>query len=166
MYLLQSNGDVGIQQNGSLTYPQVNQLMLLPLTVSCFSKIQIGFTFLVTAHPGSPGKMATKRVYVCVFMLLICLHSKQHRNFTGFYMSLLSKLVVDRIWIWLIIKILNVRCSLDCLTPMFRCAIIQEARLVISHHRYLPLIHTTMVCVCHAHSPFVICHMTDYELLS
>ena len=30
------------------------QLMPLPLTVSCFSKIQIGFTFLVPAHPGSP----------------------------------------------------------------------------------------------------------------
>ena len=28
------------------------QLMPLPLTVSCFSKIQIGFTFLVPAHPG------------------------------------------------------------------------------------------------------------------
>ena len=26
----------------------------LPLTVSCFGKIQIGFTFLVLAHPGSP----------------------------------------------------------------------------------------------------------------
>jgi len=32
------------------------QLMPLPLTVSCFSKIQIGFTFLVPAHPDSPGK--------------------------------------------------------------------------------------------------------------
>ena len=32
------------------------QLMPLPLTVSCFCKIQIGFTFLVPAHPGSPGK--------------------------------------------------------------------------------------------------------------
>ena len=32
------------------------QLMPLPLTVSCFSKIQIGFTFLVPAHMGSPGK--------------------------------------------------------------------------------------------------------------
>ena len=32
------------------------QLMPLQLTVSCFSKIQIGFTFLVPAHPGSPGK--------------------------------------------------------------------------------------------------------------
>jgi len=32
------------------------QLMPLPLTVSCFSKIQIGFAFLVPAHLGSPGK--------------------------------------------------------------------------------------------------------------
>ena len=42
------------------------QLMPLPLTVSCFSKIQIGFTFLVLAHPGSPGQRAVKRVCVCV----------------------------------------------------------------------------------------------------
>ena len=42
------------------------QMMPLPLTVSCFSKIQIGFTFLVPAHPGSPGKRAVKRVCVCV----------------------------------------------------------------------------------------------------
>ena len=41
------------------------QLMLLPLTVSCFSKIQIGFTFLVLAYLGSHGKRAVKRVYVC-----------------------------------------------------------------------------------------------------
>jgi len=38
------------------------QLMPLSLTVSCFSKIQIGFTFLVAAHLGSPGKRAVKRV--------------------------------------------------------------------------------------------------------
>ena len=35
-------------------------------TVSCFSKIQIGFTFLVQAHLGSPGQRAIKRVCVCV----------------------------------------------------------------------------------------------------
>jgi len=40
------------------------QLMPLPLTVSCSSKIQIGFTFLVPAHLGSPGKKAVKRVCV------------------------------------------------------------------------------------------------------
>jgi len=42
------------------------QLMPLPLTVSCFSKIQIGFTFLVPVQPGSPGQRAVKRVCVCV----------------------------------------------------------------------------------------------------
>ena len=42
------------------------QLMPLPLTVSCYSKIQIGFTFLGPAHPGSPGQRAVKRVCVCV----------------------------------------------------------------------------------------------------
>ena len=40
------------------------QLMPLPPTVSCFSKIQIGFTFLVPAHLGGPGQRAVKRVYV------------------------------------------------------------------------------------------------------
>jgi len=44
------------------------QLMPLALTVSCFSKIQIGFTFLVPAHLGSPGKTAVKQVRVCVFL--------------------------------------------------------------------------------------------------
>jgi len=42
------------------------QLMPLPLTVTCFSKIQIGFTFLVPAYLGSPGKRAVKRVCACV----------------------------------------------------------------------------------------------------
>jgi len=42
------------------------QLMPLLLTVSCFSKIQIGFTFLVSAHPRSPRKRAVKRV--CVYV--------------------------------------------------------------------------------------------------
>jgi len=43
----------------------IAQLMPLPLTVSCFSKIQIGFTFLAPARPGSPGQRAVKRVCVC-----------------------------------------------------------------------------------------------------
>jgi len=42
------------------------QRIPLPLTVSCFSKIQIGFTFLVPGHLGSPGQRAVKRVCVCV----------------------------------------------------------------------------------------------------
>jgi len=51
------------------------QLMPLPLTVSCFSKIQIGSTFLVPAHPGSPGKRAVKRVCVCVCLSLGVVHT-------------------------------------------------------------------------------------------
>jgi len=42
------------------------QLVPLTLTVSCFSKIQIGFTFLVPAYLGSPRKRAVNRVCVCV----------------------------------------------------------------------------------------------------
>jgi len=38
------------------------QLMLLSLTISCFGKIQIGFTCLVPAHPGSPGQRAIEEV--------------------------------------------------------------------------------------------------------
>ena len=34
------------------------KLMPLPITVSCFSKIQIGFTCLVLDHLGSFGKRA------------------------------------------------------------------------------------------------------------
>jgi len=42
----------------------MEQLVPMPLTVSCFSKIQIGCTFLVPAHLGSPGQRAAKRVCV------------------------------------------------------------------------------------------------------
>jgi len=42
------------------------QLMPLPLTVSRFNKIQTGFTFLVPADLGSPGRKAVKRVCLCV----------------------------------------------------------------------------------------------------
>jgi len=45
------------------------QLMPLSLTVSCFKKIQTGFTFLVPAHPGSPGKRAVKWLHVACSVL-------------------------------------------------------------------------------------------------
>jgi len=44
----------------------IAQPVPLPLTVSCSSEIQIGFTFVVPAHLGSPGQRAIKRVCVCV----------------------------------------------------------------------------------------------------
>jgi len=48
------------------------QLMPLPLTVSCSSKIQIGFTYLVPAYPGYPGKEAVKwllLLYLYVYLV-------------------------------------------------------------------------------------------------
>ena len=39
---------------------------LMPLTVSCFSKIQIGCTFLVPAHPGSPGQGPLNGIVIVV----------------------------------------------------------------------------------------------------
>jgi len=58
------------------------QLKPLPLTVSSFSKIRIGFTFLVPAHLGSPSVCACVcvhvRVCVCVCVracVRVCVHS-------------------------------------------------------------------------------------------
>jgi len=64
----------------------MSQLMPLPLFVSCFSKIQIGFTFLIPADLGSPGKRATKRMYVninqsnqsCIFRVVQVTKSLQN----------------------------------------------------------------------------------------
>jgi len=41
------------------------QFMPLLPSISCFIKIQNGFTFLVPAYPGCPGIWAVKRVSVC-----------------------------------------------------------------------------------------------------
>jgi len=48
--------------------------MPLPLTVSCSSKIQIGFTFLVPAYPGCPGKEAVK------WLLLLLIQYQKYSN--------------------------------------------------------------------------------------
>ena len=60
---------IGLQQGADL---HMAQLMPLPLTVSCFSKIQTGLTFLVPAHTGSPRQRAVKRVCVCVPAVCTC----------------------------------------------------------------------------------------------
>ena len=44
------------------------QPMPLPLTVSCFSKIQIGFTFLVPAYPGIVPDKGPLNGCVCVML--------------------------------------------------------------------------------------------------
>ena len=48
----------------------IAQLMPLPLTVSCCSKIQVSFTFLILAHPGRPGRRAAK--HVCCVCVRVC----------------------------------------------------------------------------------------------
>ena len=72
------------------------QRMPPPLTVSCFSKIQIGFTFLVPAHPGSPGQRAVKRVCVCVRACVracvrVNIETKQHLTKPSFFRRLRRK---------------------------------------------------------------------------
>ena len=52
------------------------QPMPLPLTVSCFSKVQIGVTFLVPAYLGSPGKGPLN--WLCV--LCVCVNQAVHVN--------------------------------------------------------------------------------------
>jgi len=56
--------------------------MPLPLTVSYFSKIQIGFTFLAPANPGSPGKRAVKQACVCTLSFQLI---PQKMEYTTFY---------------------------------------------------------------------------------
>ena len=66
------------------------QLMPLPLTLSCFSKIQIGFTFLVPAHLGSPGQRAVKQVCMCVLLYLTILnYLSSHLHFKCLYVLFL-----------------------------------------------------------------------------
>jgi len=69
------------------------QLMPLPLTVSCFSKIKIGFTFLVPAHLGGLGQRAIKRdMYMYVTCRLTAENRDQLRNPTLPYVR--RKLIV------------------------------------------------------------------------
>jgi len=72
------------------------QLTPLPLTVSCFSKIKIAFTFLVLAHPGSPGKRAVKRVCMCDEDILTANKQQPLSHWSGLCASSTGDLVVPR----------------------------------------------------------------------
>jgi len=78
------------------------QLMPLQLTVSCFNKIQIGFTFLVLAHPGSPGQRAVKQVCVLGYDILVAVLS-----LTAAWLCMLVLLAYTMYW---------------CITCLFSCA--------------------------------------------
>ena len=64
------------------------QLMPLLLTVSCFSKIQIGFSFLIPAHLRSPGQRAVKRVCVCVNAVRIFQNRQIFQDFSRTFKAL------------------------------------------------------------------------------
>ena len=72
------------------------QLMILPLTVCCFSKIQIGFTFLVQAHPGSPGQRAVKRVCVPVDLIFYVWRNRWRKTEMFAFNKLFWKLCLHR----------------------------------------------------------------------
>jgi len=83
----------------------IAQLMPLPLTFCCFSKIQIGFTFLVPAHLGSPGQMAVKQVCVCVRVCSVFIlggswgthtHTHTHTRLTALFQDYPGELVSER----------------------------------------------------------------------
>ena len=95
-------------------------LMPLPLTVSCFSKIQTGFSFLVPAHHGSPGQRAVKWVCVCVCVRPNC------------NCCLLMRPVTDVLWSVCLSVSLSVCLSL-CL-----CVLITTVNLAkfLNHSRY------------------------------
>ena len=81
--------------------------MPLPLTVCCFSEIQIGFTFLVPAHPGSPRQRAVKRVCVCVYFInvlppgtlagCLCYFCHTINSFVGIVLILFSGLFLPSV---------------------------------------------------------------------
>jgi len=67
---------IGLERGADL---HMAQLMPLPLTVSCFSKIQIGFIILVSADPGSPGKGPLNGcMYVCMYVYFMWVSCQRH----------------------------------------------------------------------------------------
>jgi len=79
----------------------LTQLMPLPLTVSCFNKIQIGYTFLVPAHLGSPRERAVKRVCVC-----LCVFSVKYVAYTVSRKKIPNILAVIRVCVEYVILII------------------------------------------------------------
>jgi len=69
------------------------QLMPLPLTVSCFSKIQIGFYPSGLAHLGSPRQRTVKRV--CVFYQYYNILTHTHTRLAAIFPGLNTGIVIN-----------------------------------------------------------------------
>jgi len=83
----------------------------LPLTVSCFNKIQIGFTFLVLAYPSSRRKRAIEQTCVLIcFCLLVQLYFFLHSLVTIHLLSVMC-CIVSQLCVFLYIN--QGRCSCE-----------------------------------------------------
>jgi len=77
-------GVVSCLQQGADALHMV-QLMPLPPVISCFSKIQIGLTFLVHAYPGCSQKEVIKRICryldsTAILQSISCVDSNRHAH--------------------------------------------------------------------------------------
>jgi len=92
------------------------QLMPLPITVSCFSKIQIGCTLLVPAHPVNPRQRAVKRVCVRVFLCRFNSHfPRQTRSASSPFGPSPSPVLDENVWES--VELVNFVCQLLFLSP-------------------------------------------------
>ena len=134
----------------------MSQLMPLPLTVSCSSKIQIGFTFLVPAHLGSPGKGAVKRV--CVVYPKSCLTKyKMHKVVVAFLNSACTKnrnhdLLEDVVWFAVkLIKLFHML-LISCWSASF--SVLWQLTNCLCYHNYYVLSQcflALMLCLIQIH---------------
>ena len=75
------------------------QLMPLPLTVACFSKIQIGFTFLVAAHPVVPEKgPLNARARVCVMSVFFLTSNWMAQQTRSCSLTCNQGIALQRLW--------------------------------------------------------------------
>jgi len=120
------------------------QLMPLPLTVSCFSKIQTGFTFLVPAHPGSPGKWPLNG---CVCYYPGAMQSSERgrawRDCRVFYLT--PQVVCN--------DLSRNICPADAI----KCLIIDEAHKALGNHSYCQVVRELTKVGCHRDMRACVC---------
>jgi len=129
------------------------QLMPLPLTVSCSSKIQIRFTFLVPAHPGSPGQRTVKRMY----SMYVCTMTKD----TLFSDFLKSYCAVHNCCEWLI----GISAKRTSTRGIVGCRLVLAGCWSESHRRAVPVWHHSQnPRTVHGHNGYYIFHLLYINL--
>jgi len=135
------------------------ELMPPPLTVSCFSKIQIGFTFLVPAHPGSPERRAVKRVCVCFNDFLIFLKYKIKNGDPNQYFLLYKTLATENAVTLTFYMFGRLTCERNTEKLKIR------SKVELWEHVYRPLcqwLGSNLAC---ASKPTVYCFMPNFSMI-